>query len=79
MLVLLYTILYVLMCFNDREGNKTSLFCDTSTYPGVVRCESDITKVLGQIHDHRKEIRRILRKPTLEYVTVSGLEVCIKL
>ncbi|XP_033634237.1 DNA mismatch repair protein Msh3-like [Asterias rubens] len=61
-----------------KEGNKTSLFCDTSTYPGVVRCESDITKVLGQIHDHRKEIRRILRKPTLEYVTVSGLEFLIE-
>ncbi|XP_038077644.1 DNA mismatch repair protein Msh3-like [Patiria miniata] len=61
-----------------KDGNKTELFCDTSPFPGVERCQRSISEVLQKIQDHRREVRKVLRKPTLEYVTVSGMEFLIE-
>ncbi|XP_022110672.1 DNA mismatch repair protein Msh3-like [Acanthaster planci] len=61
-----------------KEGKKTELFCDTSPFPGVVHCQKDITELLGQIQEHRREVRKVLRKPTLDYITVSGIEFLIE-
>ena len=58
-----------------RAKDKTKLFVDTSSFPSVEECHQDIEGVLAQLQDHRKEVRKVLRSPSIDYKTVSGAEV----
>jgi len=58
-----------------RAGNKTELFSDLSGFPLLRKRREQIQSVVGQIQDHRKDIRRTLKAPALDYTTVSGQEV----
>lgn len=64
-------VLYVVF----RSGDKTELFSDLSGFPVLVERREQIQTVIHEIHNHRKEIRLILRTPALDYTSVSGQEV----
>ena len=60
----------------DRDGDKATLFTDESKFPAVMNRKKEIANVLQEIRDHRREVRLVLRLPSLDYVTVLGTEVC---
>ncbi|XP_034396987.1 DNA mismatch repair protein Msh3 isoform X3 [Cyclopterus lumpus] len=61
-----------------KTGNKTELFSDLSGFPVLRERREQIQTVVGQIQDHRKDIRRTLKAPALDYATVSGQEFLIE-
>lgn len=61
-----------------KAGNKTELFSDLSGFPLLRKRREQIQSVVGQIQDHRKDIRRTLKAPALDYTTVSGQEFLIE-
>ncbi|XP_041042752.1 DNA mismatch repair protein Msh3 isoform X2 [Carcharodon carcharias] len=61
-----------------KAGDKTQLFTDLTDFPIIQRRKLEIQDVLSQLQEHRREIRLILRKPSLDYVTVSGQEFLIE-
>ncbi|XP_068559288.1 DNA mismatch repair protein Msh3 [Cebidichthys violaceus] len=61
-----------------KTGNKTELFSDLSGFPVLRERREQIQAVVTQIQDHRKEIRRTLKAPALDYTTVSGQEFLIE-
>ncbi|XP_062873716.1 DNA mismatch repair protein Msh3 isoform X2 [Trichomycterus rosablanca] len=61
-----------------KTGNKTELFVDLTDFPVIQKRKDEIQSVISEILEHRKEIRRILRNPSLDYTTVSGQEFLIE-
>ena len=60
-----------------RTGDRTGLFTDRERFPKVFAVKDDINSVVEKIRTHRGELRKQLRMPSLDYVTVSGQEVCM--
>ncbi|KAM7166813.1 DNA mismatch repair protein Msh3 isoform 1-T1 [Macrochelys suwanniensis] len=61
-----------------KTGNKTQLFKDLTDFPTIRKQKDDIQKVISQIQFHLQEIRRMIKNPYAEYVTVSGQEFLIE-
>ncbi|XP_059500761.1 DNA mismatch repair protein Msh3 isoform X2 [Stegostoma tigrinum] len=61
-----------------KIGDKTQLFTDLTDFPVIQQRKLEIQEVLSRLQDHRREIRLILKKPSLDYVTVSGQEFLIE-
>ncbi|XP_038661311.1 DNA mismatch repair protein Msh3 isoform X1 [Scyliorhinus canicula] len=61
-----------------KTGDKTQLFTDLNEFPVIQQLKLEIQNVLSKLQEHRREIRLILRKPSLDYVTVSGQEFLIE-
>ncbi|XP_078070007.1 DNA mismatch repair protein Msh3 [Mustelus asterias] len=61
-----------------KTGDKTQLFTDLTDFPVIQQRKLEIQDVLSQLQEHRREIRLMLRKPALDYVTVSGQEFLIE-
>lgn len=61
-----------------KLGNKAELFSDLSDFPVLQERKEQIQAVLSEIQDHIKEIRLVLRTPSLCYKTVSGQEFLIE-
>lgn len=58
-----------------RIGDKTELFNDLSNFPIIKERKDEIQEVTVKIQTHLQEIRKILKNPSAQYVTVSGQEV----
>lgn len=58
-----------------RIGDKTELFKDLSDFPLIKKRKDEIQEVTEKIQVHLQEIRKILKNPSAQYVTVSGQEV----
>ena len=58
-----------------RNGDKTELFKDLSDFPVIKKRKDGIQEVTNKIQTHLQEIRKILKNPSAQYVTVSGQEV----
>ncbi|XP_066511228.1 DNA mismatch repair protein Msh3 isoform X2 [Hoplias malabaricus] len=61
-----------------KTGNKTELFVDLTDFPIIRERKDEIQAVLSEIMEHRRELCLILRKPSLDYTTVSGQEFLIE-
>uniref|UniRef100_A0A4W3I9U7 DNA mismatch repair protein MSH3 n=1 Tax=Callorhinchus milii TaxID=7868 RepID=A0A4W3I9U7_CALMI len=61
-----------------RVGDKTGLFADLTDFPIIQQRKEEIWDVLSQLQEHCSEIRLILKKPSFNYATVSGLEFLIE-
>uniref|UniRef100_UPI00398ECC4E DNA mismatch repair protein Msh3 n=1 Tax=Pristiophorus japonicus TaxID=55135 RepID=UPI00398ECC4E len=61
-----------------KTGDKTQLFTDLTDFPIIQERKQEIQDVLSQLQEHRREIRLILKKPSLDYITVSGQEFLIE-
>ncbi|KAI5613238.1 DNA mismatch repair protein Msh3 isoform X2, partial [Silurus asotus] len=61
-----------------KTGNKTELFEDLTDFPVIKERKDEIQTVLAEIMDHRRDLRIVLRNPSLDYATVSGQEFLIE-
>uniref|UniRef100_A0A8C0JI70 DNA mismatch repair protein MSH3 n=1 Tax=Canis lupus dingo TaxID=286419 RepID=A0A8C0JI70_CANLU len=60
-------------------GDKTELFKDLTDFPLIKKRKDEIQEVTDKIQMHLQEIRKILKNPSLQYVTVSGQEFMIEI
>jgi len=58
-----------------RTGNKTEMFVDLTEFPVIQKRKEEIQSVLSDIMEHRREVRLVLKNPSLDYTTVSGQQV----
>jgi len=58
-----------------RTGNKTEMFVDLTEFPVIQKRKEEIHSVLSDIMEHRREVRLVLKNPSLDYTTVSGQQV----
>uniref|UniRef100_A0A8C3WW70 DNA mismatch repair protein MSH3 n=1 Tax=Catagonus wagneri TaxID=51154 RepID=A0A8C3WW70_9CETA len=61
-----------------KNGDKTELFKDLSDFPVIKKRKDEIQEVTDKIQTHLQEIRKILKNPSAQYVTVSGQEFMIE-
>ncbi|XP_021111366.1 DNA mismatch repair protein Msh3 isoform X2 [Heterocephalus glaber] len=61
-----------------KIGDKTELFKDLSDFPLIKKRKDEIQDVTAKIQTHLQEIRKILKNPSAQYVTVSGQEFMIE-
>ncbi|EOB01735.1 DNA mismatch repair protein Msh3, partial [Anas platyrhynchos] len=61
-----------------KTGDKTQLFKDLTDFPLISKKKEEILEVLSKIQSHLPEIRKQIRNPSAEYVTVSGQEFLIE-
>ncbi|EDL00961.1 mCG131439, isoform CRA_c [Mus musculus] len=57
-----------------KVGDKTELFKDLSDFPLIKKRKNEIQEVIHSIQMRLQEFRKILKLPSLQYVTVSGQE-----
>ncbi|KAM6225260.1 DNA mismatch repair protein Msh3 [Rhynchocyon petersi] len=62
-----------------KNGDKTELFKDLSDFPLIKKRKDEIEEITNKIHIHLQEIRRTLKNPAAQYVTVSGQEFMIEI
>ncbi|XP_054108591.2 DNA mismatch repair protein Msh3 isoform X4 [Callithrix jacchus] len=62
-----------------KVGDKTELFKDLSDFPLIKKRKDEIQGVSDKIQIHLQEIRKILKNPSAQYVTVSGQEFMIEI
>ncbi|XP_062068478.1 DNA mismatch repair protein Msh3 isoform X2 [Lepus europaeus] len=62
-----------------KIGDKTELFKDLSDFPLIKKRKDEIQEVTEKIQVHLQEIRKILKNPSAQYVTVSGQEFMIEI
>ncbi|CAH6787513.1 Msh3 [Phodopus roborovskii] len=62
-----------------KVGDKTELFKDLSDFPLIKKRKDEIQDVIQSIQMHLQELRKILNRPSLQYVTVSGQEFMIEI
>uniref|UniRef100_A0A5F5PLT9 DNA mismatch repair protein MSH3 n=1 Tax=Equus caballus TaxID=9796 RepID=A0A5F5PLT9_HORSE len=61
-----------------KIGDKTELFKDLSDFPLIKKRKDEIQEVTHRIQRHLQEIRKIIKNPSAQYVTVSGQEFLIE-
>ncbi|XP_058631979.1 DNA mismatch repair protein Msh3 isoform X3 [Onychostoma macrolepis] len=61
-----------------KTGNKTEMFVDLTDFPVIRNRKEEIQSVLSDIMEHRREVRLVLKNPSLEYTTVSGQQFLIE-
>ncbi|KAM4707157.1 DNA mismatch repair protein Msh3 [Discoglossus pictus] len=62
-----------------KTGNKTELFNDLTDFPKISQRKLEIQEVLSQLQEHLGVIRKILKNPSLSYISVSGQEFLIEI
>ncbi|XP_032703405.1 DNA mismatch repair protein Msh3 isoform X2 [Lontra canadensis] len=62
-----------------KTGNKTELFKDLTEFPLIKKRKDEIQEVTDKIQIHLQEIRKVLKNPSIQYVTVSGQEFMIEI
>uniref|UniRef100_A0A9J8BZJ8 DNA mismatch repair protein MSH3 n=1 Tax=Cyprinus carpio carpio TaxID=630221 RepID=A0A9J8BZJ8_CYPCA len=61
-----------------KTGNKTEMFVDLTDFPVIRNRKEEIQSVLSDIMEHRREVRLVLKNPSLDYTTVSGQQFLIE-
>ncbi|XP_063278862.1 DNA mismatch repair protein Msh3 isoform X4 [Prinia subflava] len=61
-----------------KTGDKTQLFKDLTDFPAIQKKKEEIQDVLSKIQLHLPDIRKQIKNPSAEYVTVSGQEFLIE-
>lgn len=51
------------------------MFVDLTDFPVIQNRKEEIQSVLSDIMEHRREVRLVLKNPSLDYTTVSGQQV----
>nr|XP_031862964.1 uncharacterized protein CI109_001439 [Kwoniella shandongensis]KAA5530036.1 hypothetical protein CI109_001439 [Kwoniella shandongensis] len=61
-----------------RENNEASLWTDPDKYLDIQDAKDCISICESELQEHLKEIRRIVKRPALNYVTVSAIEYLVE-
>ncbi|RXK40429.1 DNA mismatch repair protein MSH3 [Tremella mesenterica] len=60
------------------ENDEANLWVDPDRYPDLQDAKDCISVCESELDQHLKDIRKILKRPTLNYVTVSGIEFLVE-
>ncbi|KAK0539481.1 Mismatch repair protein msh3 [Tilletia horrida] len=61
-----------------RKGNKKDLFVDPDMFPDIQDAKDNILVIESELREHLKEVRKQLKRPKLEYISVSGNDFLIE-
>ncbi|KAL7423908.1 Mismatch repair protein msh3 [Cryptotrichosporon argae] len=61
-----------------RENSEADMWNDVGKYPDIQDAKDCISMAEHELDEHLKELRKTLKKPALNYVTVSGIEYLIE-
>ncbi|EPQ29014.1 uncharacterized protein PFL1_03304 [Pseudozyma flocculosa PF-1] len=61
-----------------RANNKADLFLDPERCPKLQQAKDNIAIVEHDLREHLKELRKYLKRPSLEYATVAGIEYLVE-
>ncbi|CAD6950854.1 unnamed protein product [Tilletia caries] len=61
-----------------RKGNKKDLFTDPDLYPDVQDAKDNILVMESELREHLKEVRKQLKRPKLEFISVAGNDFLIE-
>ncbi|CCF50824.1 hypothetical protein NDA10_001462 [Ustilago hordei] len=61
-----------------RANNKPDLFPDPDLYPAIQAAKDNIAIIEGELREHLREIRKVLHRPSLEFVTVAGVDYLVE-
>ncbi|KAK0552687.1 Mismatch repair protein msh3 [Tilletia horrida] len=61
-----------------RQGEKKDLFVDPDLYPDIQDAKDNILVMESELREHLKEVRKQLKRPKLEYISVAGNEFLIE-
>uniref|UniRef100_A0A8V5GYX9 DNA mismatch repair protein MSH3 n=1 Tax=Melopsittacus undulatus TaxID=13146 RepID=A0A8V5GYX9_MELUD len=78
---LLFPVKHYLKILNEeaaKTGDKTQLFKDLTDFPVIRKKKEEILGVISKIQLHLLDIRKQIKNPSAEYVTVSGQEFTVE-
>lgn len=61
-----------------RENDVANLWADPDRFPDIQDVKDCISVCEMELNEHLMELRKILKKPTLRYITVSGIEYLVE-
>ncbi|TKY89492.1 hypothetical protein EX895_002023 [Sporisorium graminicola] len=61
-----------------RANNKPDLFPDPDLYPAIQTSKDNIAIVDTELREHLSEIRKLLHRPSLDYVSVAGIDFLVE-
>ncbi|CBQ68868.1 related to DNA mismatch repair protein [Sporisorium reilianum SRZ2] len=61
-----------------RANNKPDLFPDPDLYPAIQASKDNIAIVDTELREHLREIRKLLHRPSLDYVSVAGVDYLVE-
>ncbi len=61
-----------------RANSKSDLFPDPDRYPSIQSAKDNIAIVEASLREHLREIRKTLHRPSLEYVSVAGVDYLVE-
>ncbi|KIR32664.1 DNA mismatch repair protein MSH3 [Cryptococcus deuterogattii MMRL2647] len=61
-----------------RENDEANLWADPERFPEIQDVKDCISVCEMELNEHLIEVRKMLKKPTLKYITVSGIEYLVE-
>ncbi|CDS01597.1 hypothetical protein [Sporisorium scitamineum] len=61
-----------------RANNKPDLFPDPDLYPAIQASKDNIAIVDTELREHLRDIRKLLHRPNLDYVSVAGIDYLVE-
>ncbi|WVQ74512.1 hypothetical protein IAR50_004113 [Cryptococcus sp. DSM 104548] len=61
-----------------KANNKADLWSDLDRYPGIQDVKDCMSVCESELDEHLREIRKVVKKPDLKYVTVSNIEYLVE-
>ncbi|WWD05762.1 hypothetical protein V865_003845 [Kwoniella europaea PYCC6329] len=61
-----------------RENDEGNLWNDPDKYPDIQDAKDCISICESELDQHLKEIRKLVKRPTMNYVTVAGIEYLVE-
>ncbi|WVQ64881.1 uncharacterized protein L199_003050 [Kwoniella botswanensis] len=61
-----------------RENDQGNLWNDPDKYPDIQDAKDCISSCESELDQHLKEIRKLVKRPTMNYVTVAGIEYLVE-
>ncbi|WVR03855.1 hypothetical protein IAU60_000852 [Kwoniella sp. DSM 27419] len=62
-----------------RDNDQANLWTDPDKYPTIQDAKDCISICESELEQHLKEIRRAVKRPALQYVTVAGIEYLVEI
>lgn len=61
-----------------RANNKADLYLDADVFPAIQASKDNMAIIDGELREHLREIRKLLHRPSLDYVSVAGVDYLVE-
>ena len=61
-----------------RANSKATLFPDPDLYPAIQAAKDNIAIIETELREHLREVRKILHRPSADFVSVAGVDYLIE-